>query len=339
MSKNDFCINIKMWNEKDKKKNPKNKNGDWMINNINIFDINNINKTDILIKQDENNNKYCFIIIDMETCNGISRKNNSIIQLSFMFLGTNYIYDTYTRPDDSIPWMIENKYFSSNITKNTIKDSPFLEYILLSFLKIISIFNDIEPIFIAHNASFNKEILEMCFNFYNIKFRYNKWCNTMNKNFFNIRNNNGKLIKSLKNISQTLLNEKGNNNIILHNSKNDLYILYRCLLKIYICDDNLSSIIFKTININEKDKNNNNSNEDKINISNLLDKYYDIINKEEEILKDKNIIENEFKKFLKNDDYIIINNKKIIFKEITIKDFFEENIKKEKYKKLHIINI
>lgn len=339
MSKNDFCINIKMWNEKDKKNNPKNKNGNWMINDINIFDINNINKTDVLIKQDENNNKYCFIIIDMETCNGISRKNNSIIQLSFMFLGTNYIYDTYTRPDDSIPWMIANKYFSSNITKNTIKDSPFLENILLSFLKIISIFNDIEPIFIAHNASFNKEILEMCFNFYNIKFGYNKWCNTMNKNFFNIRNNNGKLIKSLKNISQTLLNEKGNNNIILHNSKNDLYILYRCLLKIYICDNNLSSIIFKTININEKDKNNNNSNEDKINISNLLDKYYDIINKEKEILKDKNIIENEFKKFLKNDDYIIVNNKKIIFKEITIKDFFEVNIKKEKYKKLHIINI
>ena len=50
------------------------------------------------------------------------------------------------------------------------------------------------------------------------------------------------------------------------------------------------------------------------------------------------IIEDKIKKFLKNDDYAIVDNKKITYKEITLKNFFEENIKK-KYKKIYITDI
>ena len=304
------------------------------INDVNVFNINNIIKEDVLIKQDKNNKKYYFIIINLETCNGISRKNNSIVQLSFMILGTNYIYDTYSKPDESIPWMVGNKYFISNITKNTVKYSPNLKDVLLSFLKIISIFNNIEPIFIAHNSSFNKDILKLCFDFYNINFEYDKWCNTMNKDFFNIRDNNGKFIKSLKKIEKILLNE--NEQINLNNSKNNLYILYKCLLKIHKCDDKISFIIFKSMNIDEKIDNNNE--DSKIILSNLLNEYNEIINKEKEILNHKMIIENQIKKFLKSDDYLIINNKKISYKEITLKTFFEENINKD-YKKIYITDL
>lgn len=319
-----------MWNEKEKQKD---KNGYRMTNKI--FDINNINKKDILIKYDEDNNKYCFILIDVKTCNGISRKCNSIVQLSFMFLGTNYIYDSYTKPQDSIPWIVNNKYFKSDITKNIVKFSPNLKDVLLSFLNIISSFDDTEPIFVAHNSSFDKDILKLCFNFYDIKFEYSKWCNTMNKNFFNMRNSNGKIIRSLKHISQTLLNEEEND------FNNNLHILYKCLLKLYNCDGQISSIIFKNININEKNKMEkiNKSDIEKINISILLDKYYYIISKEKEILKQKNIIENMFKKILKSKDYIISDNKKIMFKEITFKDFIEENIIKKQYKNLCITDV
>lgn len=311
-------------------------NKNHQITDTNVFNLNDITKENILIKKDKNNKKYCFIIIDLETCNGISRKNNSIIQLSFMFLGTNYIYDTYAKPDDSIPWMTENKHFISKITKNIVKNSPTLKNVLLSFLKIISNFNNINPIFIAHNSSFSKDILELCFDFYNIKCEHNKWCNTMNKEFFNVRDDNGNFIKSLKKISKILLNENEYKDDILNDSKHDIYILYKCLLKIHKCDDKISSIIFKYININEKNK--NDSEDKKIKLSNLLNEYYNIINKEKEILNHKMIIEDKIKKFLKNDDYVIVDNKKITYKEITLKNFFEENIKK-KYKKIYITDI
>lgn len=315
-----------MWNEK------KNQIGDWMMDNI--FDINEINKSDVLIKYDENDNKYCFILVKIDTCNGISRKNNAIVQLSFMFLGTKYIYNTYTNPDESIPWSIGNKYFKSNISKDTVKFSPNLKYVLLSFLNIISEFNDTEPIFVAHNVSFCKSIFQLCFNFYNIKCKYNKWCNTMNKEFFNIRDNNGKFIKSLKKIEKMLLNGNEKNN--LNNSKNNLYILYKCLLKIHKCDNRISFIIFKSMNIDEK--NDNGNGDSKIILSNLLNEYNEIINKEKDILNHKMIIENEIKKFLKSDEYLIINNKKIFYKEITLKTFFEENINKD-YKKIYITDL
>jgi DNA polymerase III epsilon subunit-like protein len=253
-----------------------------------------------------------------------------------MFLGTNYIYDTYSKPDDSIPWMTENKHFISNITKNTVKKSPNLENVLLSFLEIISDFNNINPIFIAHNSSFNKDILNLCFDFYNIKCKYNKWCNTMNKDFFNVRGDNGKFIRSLKKISKNLLNENEYKNDILNNSKYDIFILYKCLLKIHKCDDKISSIIFKSININEKNEDHNE--DEKINFSNILSEYYNIINKEKEILNNKMIIEDEIKKLLKNKDYVIIDNKKITYKEITLKNFLEENIKNN-YKKIYITDI
>lgn len=177
-------------------------------------------------------------IINTETCNGFNRENNSIVQLSFMFLGTNYIYDSYAKPDESIPWLFNNKYYTPDITKNTVKESPDLKIVLLSFLNIISNI-DIEPIFIAHNSSFDKNILELCFKFYNIKYGYNKWCNTMLKEFFDIRNENGKLIKSLKGISLKILNQEYKK-IILHNSKNDVFILHKCLLKIHNSDDKIS---------------------------------------------------------------------------------------------------
>lgn len=289
-----------MWNEKSNKNN---QIGNWMINNI--FDINKINKNDILIKFDKYNNKYYFIILDIETCNGFFRENNSIVQLSFIILGTNYIYDTYTKPDKSIPWMGNNKYYEPTVTKNTVKYSPSLKDVLLSFLNVI-LNIDAEPIFIAHNSSFDKSILELCFNFYNIKFKYNKWCNTMKKEIFNIRDENGKLIKSLKNISQKLLIEEKNKNIVLHNSKNDVYILYKCLLKIHECDDRISSIILKNI-INDKfsDK-----------------KYKDDINNK--------IFIKEFKDILKNaDDFCIYNTIRKENKEIkSCINKINENFKK-----------
>jgi hypothetical protein len=49
----------------------------------NIFNINKIDKKEIYIKE-----KYCFILIDTETCNGFDRENNAIVQLAFMFLGS-----------------------------------------------------------------------------------------------------------------------------------------------------------------------------------------------------------------------------------------------------------
>lgn len=130
-------------------------------------------------------------------------------------------------------------------------------------------------------------------------------------------------------------------NIILHNSKDDLYILYKCLLKIHQTDDKISNIIFKTINIKIKNIifNNYEYEDNKIDICKLLDEYYYVINKEKELLSYRNIIENKFRNILKNKDYIIINNKKIMFKEMTFKDFVEENTKEKKYKKLYITNI
>lgn len=342
--------------------NEENRIGNWMIDNI--FDINNINKDDILIKYDKYNNKYCFIILDIETCNGILRENNSIVQLSFMILGTNYIYDTYAKPDKSIPWMVNNKYYKSRITNDTVKNSPELKDVLLSFLNIILNIDNVEPIFIAHNSSFDKSILELCFKFYDINYKYNKWCNTMKKEFFYIRDEKGKFIKSLKNISEKLLNEKKYENIVLHNSKNDVYILYKCLLKIHKCDDKISSIVFKFVIdidkcIDKKSENDINNrifiknfrdilknvddfcfyNNGRKNISNIIDEYYNIINEEKELLKRKNIIENEIENIFKNKNYIIVNNKKIMFKEITFKEFIEENITKKQYKKLYITNI
>lgn len=347
-----------MKNEKSKQNSNYNEIGDWIIDNI--FNINNINKEDILIKYDKYNKKYCFIILDIETCNGILRENNSIIQLSFMFLGTNYIYDTYAKPDNSIPWMVNNKYYKSDITKDTVKNSPELKYVLLSFLNIILNLDDIEPIFIAHNSSFDKSILELCLKFYDIKYKYNKWCNTMRKDFFDIKDENGKFIKSLKNISLKLLNEKKYENIVLHNSKNDVYILYECLLKMHKSDDKISSIIFKiVIDISNKSVNRKSENDNKVfiknfkdilknvdefcyyknrknNISDIINEYYNVINEEKKILKRKNVIENQIENILKNKNYIIVNNKKIMFKEITFKDFIEENIMKKQYKKLYI---
>lgn len=317
-----------MWNEK------KNQIGYWMMDDI--FDTNKINKSDILIKHDEKYNKYCFILIKLDTCNGISRKNNSIVQLSFMFLGTTHIYNTYSNPDESIQWNIGNKYFKPMITKDTVKNSPNLKNVLLSFLNIISKLNDIEPIFVAHNASFYKSIIQSCFNFYNIKCEYDKWCNTMNKDFFNIRDNNGKLIKSLKKISEKLLDD---DNIVLYDSKDKLSILYKCLLKNHHCDDKISIIIFKTIKIKTKNYNFNNYEINNINIIELLNEYYYVIDKEKEILNYKNIIENKFKNILKNKDYIIIDNKKIMFKEICFKDFVEEKMKEKNLKRLYITNI
>lgn len=90
------------------------------------------------------------------------------------------------------------------------------------------------------------------------------------------------------------------------------------------------------MNINEK--NNNDDGDSKIILSNLLNEYNEIINKEKDILNHKMIIENEIKKFLKSDEYLIINNKKISYKEITLKTFFEENINKD-YKKIYITDL
>lgn len=153
-----------------------------------IFDLNKINKDDIYIK-----NNHCFILIDTETCNGFDRKNNAIIQIAFKFIGTNYIFNSYCNPDDSIYWKNDYKNFIPKINKENVNNSPNLKEVLLSFKNTINCINDIIPVLIAHNSSFDKNMLELCFNYYNIELGVVKWCNTMNTSFFNIKDENKKI--------------------------------------------------------------------------------------------------------------------------------------------------
>lgn len=207
----------------------------------NIFNINKINKNDILIK-----NKHCFILIDTETCNGIDKENNAIVQLAFNFLGTDYIFNSYCKPNENIPWRIKYERYIPTITKEKVHNSPLLKNVLISFNNIIHCLNNVNPILIAHNSCFDKDILELCFNNYSINLYDVTWCNTMNKLFFNIKDENNKYIKSLEKIYKNLFH---GSNTEFHNAKNDVEILYNCLLKVHKNDDTIISIVLSSFKI------------------------------------------------------------------------------------------
>lgn len=324
-----------------------------------IFDLNKINKDDIYIK-----NNHCFILIDTETCNGFDRKNNAIIQIAFKFIGTNYIFNSYCNPDDSIYWKNDYKNFIPKINKENVNNSPNLKEVLLSFKNTINCINDIIPVLIAHNSSFDKNMLELCFNYYNIELGVVKWCNTMNTSFFNIKDENKKNIKSLEKITKHLLQEE---NINFHNAEDDVKNLNNCLLKIHKNNENIVLIVLKMLDSYEKiDKTFlleyknilENFNEfcdfnpkNTVNNIEIINLYEDILKKEKEITNCKNIIKNKIIDLLNNNNNCIyIQNKEIILKEYTMKqldtkkfkdecpDIYNKYIKNVKYKKVIIKN-
>lgn len=324
----------------------------------NIFDINKIDKKNIYVRE-----KYCFILIDTETCNGFDRKNNAIIQLAFMFLGTDYIYNSYCKPENFICWKEDYKKFTPKIKKEDINNSPSLKDVLISFKNIIHCLDNIIPILIAHNSSFDKYMLNMCFEYYNINLDPVKWCNTMNNLFFNIRDENNKSIKSLEKITKYLFQDLY---IDFHDAKNDVENLNNCLLKIHKNNEEISSIVLKSIK-------NNNYKEDiflseyesilknfndicildtkniNVNELNCIKIYKDILEKEKEISKYKNIIKNKVIELLNNNNnYLCINDEEISLNEYNMKqldskkikdehpDIYNKYIKDVKYKKLII---
>lgn len=288
-----------------------------------IFNVSKINKKNIITKYDNKNN-YMFILINIKTCNGLTRINNGIVQISFMILGTKYIFYSYVRPPDDVPWRENDDFYFTNITKNTVKESPLLENVIKEFYDIITMDN-MTPILIGHNISFDKSILEYWFSTYKIKHNNIFWCNTMNSLFFNIKDENGKNIKSLKNIAKTFLIEF--NYPEFDNSKRCIEVLHKCLLKnhennnviannvfynkyntenklrikkekidnkYFISDFNniLKNIKefqnFKVINIKKNE------------IDELVSKYIKIKKYEEKIIRDKESIKKRIKDILKN---------------------------------------
>lgn len=318
-----------------------------------IFDIKKINKKDIFIK-----NNYCFIILDTETCNGLSKVNNSIIQIAFTFLGTDYIFNSYCKPNESIPWKTDDEKFISKIKKEDLIFSPDLKKVLLSFKNIIHSINNTIPVLIAHNSYFDEKMINMCFKYYNIDIGKIEWCNTMNNTFFNIKDKNNKSIKSLENISKYLFKDI---KINFHNAKNDVKALNDCLFKVHKNTENIASIVFEFIN-QKKYKNDifmseykdilNNYEEfsiNKLDDSKIIKIYKKILEKEKEIVKCKNDIKNKIiKTLIDNNNYLCIDNNEIYLNEYTMKqldtskiknnypEIYEESIKHVNYKKIII---
>lgn len=327
----------------------------------NIFDINKINRENIYIKD-----KYCFILIDTETCNGFDRKNNAVIQLAFMFLGTNYIYNSYCKPGNDICWKEDYKKFIPKIKKEDVNNSPSLNNVLISFNNIIHILDDITPILVAHNSSFDKYMLNMCFEYYDIKLNSVKWCNTLNKLFFDMKDENNKNIRSLEKITKYLFQDLYIN---FHDAKNDVENLNNCLLKVHQDNEKISSIVLKSIKNNDYNediflleyesiiKNFNeicisDTKKDNINELNYIKIYKDVLKKEKEISKYKDIIKNKIIEFLnKNNNYLCINDEEVFLNEYNMKQLDSKKIKEEhpeiydkyikniKYKKLIIKNV
>lgn len=289
-----------------------------------IFNISKISGKNIITRYDKQK-VYFFILINIKTCNGFTRKNNGIVQISFIILGTNYTYYSYVRPPDDIPWIENNNFYDTNETKKNVEYAPLLQDVIKEFYNIITMDNMI-PIIIAHNASFDKDVLEYWFSKYNLQYNNIYWCNTMNSSFFNIKDKNGKNIKSLKNIAKTFYDESDYDYINFNNSKKYVEILNYCLLKLY--DNN------EIINIAFSNKYNTENNlkikKEKINnkcfilefnsilnnikefqqiksinkktdeVSKLLNKYKNIVKNEKKILRDKENIKKEIKNILKN---------------------------------------
>lgn len=325
----------------------------------NIFNTNKIDKKDIYIKEN-----YCFILIDTETCNGFDRRNNAIVQLAFMFLGTNHIYNTYCKPDDTIPWKERYEKFSPKIKKEDVNNSPSLKDVLISFKNIIYYIDNVTPILIAHNSQFDKNMLNICLDYYNIKIEQIKWCNSMNNLIFNIKDENNKSIKSLEKITKYLFKDSC---LDFHNAKNDVENLYNCLLKVHDNNEKITSKILKIIKKNNKDEEDlflleyknilENFNEfcnfdvKNIDINELeyINLYENVLQKEKEISKFKNMIKDKIIKLLKdNNNYLYSNNKEVLLNEYNMRqidskkikdkypDIYNECIKEIKYNKIII---
>lgn len=324
----------------------------------NIFNINKIDKKDVYIKEN-----HCFILIDTETCNGFNRKNNAIVQLAFMFLGTDYIFNSYCKPDDTVPWKENYKKFIPKIKKEDVDNSPSLKDVLISFKNIIYCIDNITPILIAHNSPFDKNMLNICLDCYDIKLEKVMWCNTMNNLIFNIKDEKNKSIKSLEKITKYLFKDL---HLDFHNAKNDVENLNNCLLKIHKNNENITSTILKLINNNKNEEDlflleyknilenfNEFCNLDikniDINKSEYINIYIDVLEKEKEISKYKNIIKDKIINLLKgNNNHIYINNKEILLNEYNMKqldskrikdsypDIYNECVKEIKYNKIII---
>lgn len=325
----------------------------------NIFNINKIDKKDVYIKEN-----YCFILIDTETCNGFDRRNNAIVQLAFMFLGTNHIYNTYCKPDDTIPWKENYEKFNPKIKKEDVNNSPSLKDVLISFKNIIYYIDNVTPILIAHNSQFDKNMLNICLDYYNIKIEQIKWCNSMNNLIFNIKDENNKSIKSLEKITNYLFKDSY---LDFHNAKNDVENLYNCLLKVHDNNEKITSKILKIIKKNNKDEEDlflleyknilENFNEfcnfdvKNIDINELeyINLYENVLQKEKEISKFKNMIKDKIIKLLKdNNNYLYSNNKEVLLNEYNMRkidskkikdkypDIYNECIKEIKYNKIII---
>lgn len=324
----------------------------------NIFNINKIDKKDVYIKEN-----HCFILIDTETCNGFNRENNAIVQLAFMFLGTDYIFNSYCKPDDTVTWKENYKKFIPKIKKEDVEYSPSLKDVLISFKNIIYCIDNITPILIAHNSPFDKNMLNICLDCYDIKLEKVMWCNTMNNLIFNIKDEKNKSIKSLEKITKYLFKDL---HLDFHNAKNDVENLNNCLLKIHKNNENITSTILKLINNNKNEEDLflleyknilENFNEFcnlyikniDVNKSEYINIYIDVLEKEKEISKYKNIIKDKIINLLKgNNNHIYINNKEILLNEYNMKqldskkikdsypDIYNECVKEIKYNKIII---
>jgi hypothetical protein len=280
-----------------------------------------------------------------------------------MFLGTDYIYSSYCKPDDTIPWKEYYKNFIPKIKKEDVNNSPHLKDVLISFKNIIYCIDNITPILIAHNSQFDKYMLNVCLNYYDIRLENVEWCNTMNNLVFNIKDENNKSIKSLEKITKYLFKDSHS---VFHNAKNDVENLNNCLLKIHKNNENITSIILKLIKNNKHEddlflleyKNilenfNEFCNLDLKNIdddkSKYINLYKDILEKEKEISKYKNIIKDKIVNLLNsNNNHLYINNKEVLLNEYNMKkldskkikdnypDIYNKCIKEIKYNKIII---
>jgi hypothetical protein len=206
-------------------------------------------------------------------------------------------------------------------------------------------------------------MLNICLNYYDIKLEHVEWCNTMNNLIFNIKDKNNKSIKSLEKITKYLFKDSHSD---FHDAKNDVENLYNCLLKIHGNNENITFIILKLIKNNKHEddlflleyKNilenfNEFCNLDlkniDINKSKCINLYKDILEKEKEISKYKNIIKDKIINLLKsNNNHLYINNKEILLNEYNMKqldskkikdnypDIYNECIKEIKYNKIII---
>lgn len=150
--------------------------------------------------------------------------DNAIINIAFMFIGTDYIFKTYCRPDYNITWRYLNKTQKHDqlIKKEDVEYSPILKNVLLEFNKIIHYEDKYIPIILSHNSGYESSILNYCYEYYGIKLDKVRWCNTANK----------KILKMAK-LEKLVEELKINKTLTFHYAESDVYYLNKCILKKY----------------------------------------------------------------------------------------------------------